>query len=299
MSHALSHHSIMGTPKKALRPRKHNSRRDWEEFLRDPARAATLSEEELDTLVARAALLSGKANDGELIGPVREIYEIFKDRATPERRRDNYLATSTSALARRTGAGALLAYLLHEDIPGIVATAALDYAVLRPLADGDALTGPREVLRLALDGAVANGAAAIGGLLMMGDPRVNALLVPIRRKIQDGDVAVVGRCQTGFMFSSTIEFYLDWLEELMGAGKDGPFGSLAGALCRMRMGALVPSVWSIERHFPTTPDDPFRLLGSWPADEYAGNIRPRLISIASRETGARVMPLVLETWGLS
>ncbi len=290
----------MGKPKRNPPKRDGHPRPAWASLLSEPSGAAALSDDELDALVSRAALLCGRSTaGGETLAPAREIYATFMGRVPAERRRDNYLATATAATVGRTGVGALLPYLLREDVPGIVATAALDYAVLRPLDDGDALAGPRRVLGLAQDGEVANRAAAIGGLLMMGDARVNALLEPLRRGLADEDVAVIARCQTGFLFAATIGFYLEWLGELQQAGRDGAFGFLAGALCRMRIEALVPSVWSIERCFPTRPGEPFRLLGSWPAEEYAGIIRHRLEAIAERETGDRVMPLVMEAWGLS
>ncbi len=289
----------MGKPKRNPPKRDGHPRPAWASLLSEPSGAAALSDDELDALVSRAALLCGRSTaGGETLAPAREIYATFMGRVPAERRRDNYLATATAATVGRTGVGALLPYLLREDVPGIVATAALDYAVLRPLDDGDALAGPRRVLGLAQDGEVANRAAAIGGLLMMGDARVNALLEPLHRGLDAEAVSVIARCQTGFLFSATIGFYLDWLEELADAGADGSFGFLAGALCRMRIDAIVASVWSVERRFPTAPGDPFRMLWDWPVDEYAETIRPRLEAIAARETCDRVMPFVMEAWGL-
>ena len=59
-----------------------------------------------------------------------------------------------------------------------------------------------------------NPAAVIGGLLALSDPRVCALIAPLRHMLDASQIEIVTKCFSGFTAKCVVDFYLDWLEEL-------------------------------------------------------------------------------------
>jgi hypothetical protein len=94
-----------------------------------------------------------------------------------------------------------------------------------------------------------------------------------------------------------IDFYLDWLED----ADEESFGGVAGTLGRMALSPAVPKVLDVERKFPANAPDgrpPVKIINEWTIEEYGRIIEPRLRDLARRESEPRVMPAVLEAWGL-
>jgi hypothetical protein len=79
-------------------------------------------------------------------------------------------------------------------------------------------------------GRLQNDGAAFGALLFLGDDRVCKLLVPLRDTLEEDAVRVATNCGTGLMYSSTVDFYLDWLEGIENDGKNPLFGLVASGL---------------------------------------------------------------------
>lgn len=267
-------------------------------LLDKPEEYRALPDSELDQFVNFAIGVYGMTSRTEFVPKLIALYGLFLQRIPAPQRLQNYSATREQVMTGDMGVNGLLPYLCADDDVGIVSTAALDYAVLHPLKGSDQLTGPKSLLKLIDKGTLSCPAAAIGGMVMLGDQRVMDLLKGIRNKLANPVVETVTHCKTGYLFTAIIEFYLTWLEELKGDYDEAVFGTVAAALCNLIRGASDPVVRSIERVFPSTPDNAVRLLGSSPLQEYAKTVMPRLRAIANREKEPRVMPYVLEAWSL-
>jgi hypothetical protein len=271
---------------------------EWEllALLDQPEECQALPDHELDQFVNFAIGVYGMTARTEFIPKLIALYGLFLQRIPQQQRLQNYSATREQVITGDMSVNGLLPYLCADDDVGIVSTAALDYAVLHPLKGSDPLTGPKSLLRLIGNEALSCPAAAIGGMVMLGDQRVMDLLKGIRHKLANPEVETVTHCWTGSLFAAVIDFYITWLEELKGDYGDAVFGTIAAALCKLIRGASGSVVRSIERVFPSTRDNAIRLLRSWPLQEYAKTVVPRLQAIARREKEPRVMPYVLEAW---
>ncbi len=267
-------------------------------LLDKPEEYQALSDEELDRFVYFAVGVYGMTSRPEFIPKVMALYEHYLQRVPAKHRMQNYFATQEQVVNREMSVNGLLPYLFTDDDVGVVSTAALDYAVLHPLEGNDPMTGPKSLLQLIRDKLLSNPAAAIGGMVMLGDQRVMGLLGRIRHQLSNTEVETVIRCMSGYLNAATIEFYLSWLEDFKGAYDDAIFGTIAAALCNLIRGASEPIVRSIERVFPSTPENAIRVLKSWPLEEYAKTVVRRLRAIAKWEKDPKVTPYVLEAWSL-
>ncbi len=118
---------------------------------------------------------------------------------------------------------------------------------------------------------------------MLADQRVMDLIRSTREHLDEEQVSILTKCQTGFLNAATVEFYLSWLEDLKGNYNDAIFGLVAAALHNMVKNPSAPFVTSIEREFPATLDNnPIKLLQKWSIPQFAKNLLPRFQAIAKR-----------------
>jgi hypothetical protein len=235
----------------------------------------------------------------DLISKIIPLYELYVKRIPPSQRIENYKASSAEIINGKMHPIGLAPYLCLDNDIGIVSTASLDYSVLCPLENDDPLTGPKTVIDLVKKGTITLPAAAIGGLLMLGDQRVMELLTETRHGLKKQDIEIIINCRSGYIFKATVDFYLDWLEELTGDNSDKIFGVVAAGFFKLIKGAQEPVVNSIERYFPSTLEKSARILSTWPLDEYLNTLRDRLSEIAQREKEPKVLPYILSALGLT
>ena len=269
-------------------------------LLDHPERFEEFSESALDGLVMMAssgfAILRTPGLD-----KIMPLYEVYARRVPDAARQALASGAREAAAAGEISPMLLFPFFLLEPQAHIAAMAALDVAVLSPLEGGDPLTGPKHLLEIFRSGAAKNRAAIFGGLLLLGDRRVTRLLWDARNELTPDEMETVGRCQSGGVWAATVEFWLDWLEELPGDAEDPRFGWAAWILSQIPRVMSEPEVCDIERIFPVTLDlsEPARILGRWPVAEYAKGVVRRLRAIERREPEPKVMPRVIEAWATS
>lgn len=267
-------------------------------LLDQPELWDSLSDRDLDLFVHFAISLYGTTGRLELIPKLMPLYEQYVERIEPSARLNQYEAMRDQVMAGELPCHGLLPYLIMDDELSVVSTATLDYSLLKPLEHGDPLSGPRSVLNLIRQGTVTYPAAALGGLVALGDQRVMELLGPMRQELDDADVEAINLCWTGHLYAARIEFYLSWLEALVSDNDEQSFGAVAAHLFNLPQCDPDAMVHSIERVFPSTADNAITTLESWPLSEYAKRISPRLRAIADKENEPKIMSHVLEAWGL-
>jgi prepilin signal peptidase PulO-like enzyme (type II secretory pathway) len=218
-----------------------------------------------------------------------------------DRRRDLTLKVAGSVELGQTGPMALFPFIMEDPASGVVSTATLEYAQLVPLERGDLLTGPREVLRHAqLVPEQERRGAMLAGLLMLGDRRVVDLLRESWRRLSPEGRRPLTDATSSCAYAAVVDFYLEWLE---GRPDEGDVGSIAGALARIALNSTPSLVLDVERDLPTTAvvgegRPPVRILTRWTIPEYGRTMAPRLRALVAREQEPRVLPLVLEAWGI-
>jgi hypothetical protein len=258
---------------------------------------------ELARLVEFALYLYGRNGEVDIIAAVPDLYSHFAERAPVAARRDVFARLSVFAREREIRRDALYAFLRHEDDPQIVSRAAFDLALYHEPEGEDAIDGPGHLIGVILKGGIANPGAALAGLLLLGDAGVCARLAPLRpilakRELEHTLLQVV-TCTNGELHAATIEFYLEWLEELIDVEpKPQAFTHVASGLAIQRRGAHSKVVMEGRRRFPVALDGTAYEPGArmMPLREFRARIAPRLERLERLEAEPKVMTRVKSIW---
>ena len=258
---------------------------------------------EYEQVLLRQCALFGNDHDDERVAVLHALYLVFAGSTTPKTRLETLTTLTTLIESGETTADALLPFVYTENDPGVLLQAALTLALLFEPQEGDPLSGPRFVRRL-VDESVDDiqSAALLGALLLLGDRRVDSLLSGCWHLLGFRGQQQLTRTWSGFAYASTIDFYLDWLQEAEGE----EMGMVAAALARVPLEASPCLVLDLARIFPANahPGEPaVKVLKEWSFPEYAKLIEPALRRLARKEAVEDdpqnlVMPLVLRAWGL-
>lgn len=247
--------------------------------------------------IMRHGIFNGFSKLAELV----QLYDGVVLPARVDRRKEIYghVKMIVSGLGGHT-APALAPFMLVDDDIEIVATATVDYASLGDLDDGNPMSRPRDVAEMVAGGEARNPAAVLGGLLALGDPRVCELVKPFRSMLDENQAGVVSQCFTGLTAKCMVDFYLDWLEELVvydAYEARSLFGVVAAGLVRLADRRSFPSILDGLRPFPT-------LDSNWPdmraidPGDFANSIADRLYALEAREARPKVLPHVIRAFGL-
>ena len=276
----------------------------WEKLLLNDDREHRLSgyrygaDMLLGEIVRFAAL-----HDPATAAGVRGLYDRFLKRGMSlDARQEIYRHAAEFRDHKGVSPDVCIPFICEDPDTGICATAVIDWVSAANLTDGDPMSRVKDVIDMIVRGRAQNIGALFGGLLQLGDPRVCALLVPLRDRLTDFEANEAMRSFTGFICAATTEFLLDWLEGLKGDQKDGRFGTVASGLLLLRGGMQSPMVLTGERPFPwdsVAPEEQRRMARYVPIEEYTERIAPRLRALERREPEPKLMPQVLEVWGLS
>lgn len=267
--------------------------------LESPDMALELNDEQLDAVTRAAIGLYGETANPDLVEKLLLLYRHYVTRIHPAQRFRNYQATVDLVLEGKYGVHALMPFICCDPARTVASTAALDYVVLAPADDENAMTGALELVDLYERGALANGLAVLGGMVMSGDRRVLALLETHCRALDCEQVEILIKCRGSLLTLAVIEFYLEWLESLDCREESDLFATVAAGFANLAIGASDGIVYDIERVIPSTPDNAVRILKQWPLSDYAATIKSRLQKIAECEEGEPIIPEVMSIWGLS
>jgi len=236
----------------------------------------------------------------EIVGP---IYMEYRDSA-PANERAAFIDEISRAVANgSTMDDALLMLYVLEDVPTLIAMAVAEYTDSRGMAEHDPLPTAEMVLATWEEDDAVHRAGKFLGLLLLGDPGVLDELRTRRFELTDDEVGMICDATIIGPYDTTVEFTLEWLEEAQADRDHGKFTMLASAITPMSSedeeedeppkadgqrimvpgdGDGIPDHW----YFPIPP----RLMGK--------HLAPRLMALARRENAPRVMPAVLEAYGL-
>jgi hypothetical protein len=257
----------------------------------------------VDDLLLCEVVRYGTFNKEEMIGPLANLYQTLKKtKLSEEARHAIYrhvvgFVENTSVVS----VNAFLPFIAEEHAQSIVATGVIDYVSLGPLTQDDPMSRVKDVIGMIESNMLENEGAAFGALLHIGDNRVCDLLIPLRDSLDRDAVDNAVKCGTGFIYSATTDFYLDWLEGLEGSDQDGIFGLVASGLGLLKRKNRSDYAYTGNRPFPTrgvTPDQWKALIKPLLLQEYVKRIAPRMYALERAEPPPRIMPHVLTEWGL-
>jgi hypothetical protein len=207
----------------------------------------------------------------------------------------------------RSGAGAtsgLLPFILEDPDPSVVSAASCELAILLPLEGDDPLTGPRHVASLIEQVAPDDARAGIiGGLLLLGDLRVWALLDQAWMRLGDEGRQTLALVIQGFhgLHALTVRFLLGWLEHEAVRPDSATFGVVAATMARAGHHAAEFGVVDVRRTFPVidAPEGrPYEVVREWPLHEFLPLVSGRLLALTSADPPPELVLAVIRHWGL-
>ncbi len=266
---------------------------------------STLEPAALAQLLFDGICLNGLSDWQLLAGAVGPLYRHAMQVLVPEERMNLLTAAKQSLQRGELSTNALWHFLLNDDDMGVVSTAALDLSMIPRAAEDDPLSGPRHVA-LTLETVMGNAQGAIlGGLVALGDERVNELLRESRWLLSDNDIGVAARCQTGMSTVAALEFWLEWLEQLADAGltESGLFGKVASALVWLTQARRTDEFVDIVRNFgyPHQAGEavqPMFVRGRYSIHQIAQRYGARLYALEAAEAPPKLLSDVLCRFGL-
>ena len=251
------------------------------------------SAEEVLDLGASAMVAFGDGRP-ELWFEIGRFYRHLDKRSSTWDRCDMVLAVWGLVMKGSTPASAMWPVVDFDPDPHVVALATEELA-----ASDAGFVGKtrRALLDIFDEGSSAARCGILAGLLNLGSRRINKDLVRRRRLLGYEEIRELRYVQPTCVHASTIDFFLDWLEEI-DSGPWDEFGILAGLLAKMPNGCSATGT-IIELpagHLRTAPDWNDPGIRHWSFREYGRQIMPRLEAIAARESEPKVMDCVIELW---
>ena len=264
----------------------------------DPATWSSLDPVAFAQLVFVECVRYGIPGQSRGIDHMRQLYGL----AVKTLERDERLALvqilSQEIERHHTTCNALLPVLFGDDNISVISTAALSTAVLMPLLAGDPLTGPRAVIKMSKGcGSYTTQSGALVGLLALGDRRVARLVLEEWDDISPTVQFDLASTWTGVAHAPVIDF----LVYVIPSCEDHVLGAVAGTLARYPRDAHPPFVVEGARKFPANvgPEPEIRKVGAWSFEEYGKIIGPMLREHARFEWEPKVIPAVLDAWGIA
>ncbi len=228
------------------------------------------------------------------------LYAEWACRTGPAERLER-LSPLAERIERERGCSwtALIPFLLLDPDPVVIATASLEIALLMPADDDEPFKGAQWIFDQTLEvDSTELGDREIAmaqGLFMTGHPEILKFV----RTIWD-DLDATGRAQFADLraqvaWMSGVQFLIDRMNEPV---DPWTYGAIAGALAKIP--GTVSVILDGDRPIPSwsgsSRDEGVR---RWPILEAARVLAPQLRSLAAIETSPRVMPAVLQAWGIS
>jgi hypothetical protein len=245
----------------------------------------------------------GFFNKGEMIGDLSELYQKMAIPNLSEEFRFKIFKHAVGMVANVSSISinALFPFICEETSRRIVSTAVIDFVSYGPIENGDPMYLPATIVDLIKSPAVKNPGAIFGALLHLGDRRLCKLLWPIRTVLDKDAVQEAIYCSTGFIYTNTIDFLIDWLEETI-ESNESLFGILAAGLGKEIQLNKVDKAFAGERPFPFPKDDKDvkKLIDSRSIllTDYIKTLAPKLYQLEAKEPPPKIMPHVLQAWGL-
>ena len=288
------------------RPQMHEDSQAWAQLvyqpkLEDRIRGYRTRADELFGEIIRYATLGDQSS----VAHLSRIYQQMLGRGMPvEIRRQIYQETASAQQSEPAvvSYNAYLPFIFCEAADGIVGSATVDFISVGELIDGDPMTRVKEVIGLIERKSLRNRGAAFGALLFTGDSRVSRLLLPLRDQLTENEVTIAMRGSTSLISAASVEFLIAWLEGMDANSTDGLFGTVASGLVNVRRRAESPVVMTGRRPFPVgsvTREEQARMGRFIPIDKFTAQITSRLLNLERTEPEPKIMPVVLETWGIS
>jgi hypothetical protein len=272
---------------------------NWKEVAQSSDGIKALDDSQVQATVYAAICDYGQSNDRSHVSPLMRLYKEYAQRIASRRRAELLEVISTHLSAGRLSANAMLPFVFRETETSLACRAVLEYAAHRYVPASDPLAGVRDLIGMFQSGQLANRVGVFAGLLQLGDRRVTVLLRECRNALDADEVAEVTAIDTGFLYAPVLEFYVEWIEELLRLGNASAAISVAEVLLDAAHGGQLDSrILEEKRRFPERPGDTCtveRLAALEPSD-YSKRLLPTLQRLVAVDGAPPLLAQVVRAW---
>jgi hypothetical protein len=265
-------------------------------------RWAHLDDAQLERLFFFACVHYGRTCAPQDIVQLMQLYPLVAERLGVTVRTQVLLAVNDVVEQGTITVNAFLPFIQMDPELGVISSAALDFAMSMPLHDGDPLTGTKYLLSdvVGLPNYERVRVGTLIGLLLLGDRRVTRLLDRCWLGLSSAGRNQLSHAYSGWTYASTLEFFLDWLEDTQAREDESEFGMVAAAIANARAHSQHPTVLDIERQFPADASGAaaIQVLGEWTFQEYGSQLADRLAAAYLAESSPTVIDTVMELWDI-
>lgn len=242
----------------------------------------------------------GKSTDFNVLEEHSGSLKSFISAAGMPNQRLNRFVSLRTMIENQQGEGALalLGFMEHETDLHMVNNLAFFASELIEV-DGDPVGGPRLVVEFLRSRNPVSGwkGSALGGMIQLGDKRVNRLLLELWAELDNEERREATRSNnpSAGIMEGILDFYVSCLEQ---GCDDDIFGAIVGSMCRIPSQAGSPIAVDIERILPTyrATGMPIVSKAVYPKTELLSRFRDRLEKIEATETEPKLIPMVYQFW---
>jgi hypothetical protein len=256
----------------------------------------------LEQLLAIGLRIYGGTGSDELIPFLSQAYRLAVSKLQPQSRLHMWQFLNQGISRGEMRHDVMAPIVMWEPEDHIVSAASLDLVAFSSLGDDGIPAGLRAIWEH-LDHGVINPGAVVGGLILLGDRNLMPGIAPLRRHLSSKQaLAAAARCRSNRLFHASVDFWLDWAEELVGrtdpAGEEA-FSLCATALVNLRTAASSDAlVIDAYRTYPSHLGGSIHPVHEWTLSSYSDHIAPRLFRLEAAERAPKVMDQVIIAWGL-
>jgi hypothetical protein len=274
---------------------------DRVQHYKTPSSWQNLEGDELRVALCEGLALCGISNDEGLVRAMAALYRLAMERLPASTRLGCQAELKQFVQSRKISVNALMPFMYVENDSPIVASTAIDLSYYMA-NEADPLAGVRDLIERAERREIPNVGAVFGGLVALGDARVNKELIQLRDKLDSHEINVAANFGTGFPTVAALEFWLGWLEELVGRGEDERFGSCASAVVLLVRKTQVQEFADLLRNFScyvsAAAGEAVVIREKIPLSEIGRRFADRLYALEAREAPPKLMSDVLKVYGL-
>jgi hypothetical protein len=271
----------------------------------DDSHWRSLDEAGLTNLLYEGITIYGQTNWEPLVAVIAPIYLYAMEHVRVETRRDLQVAIRERIENNGTSISALLPLLFLETDLSIVSTSVVDFAMCPKALEDDPIGWPRRLVSDFETAGPTNKGAVLGGLVTLGDKRINELLREVKWLASDDEVGVAVKCVSGMPSVAAVEFWLEWAEELVDAGLDNSrlFGQVACGLPFLFKNMQVDVFSDVSRNFGYLHQDggnkdSMVVHGQYSKAEIAERYADRLYALEAAEPPPKLTSDVIREFGM-
>lgn len=216
-----------------------------------------------------------------------------------------YEPTKAMVADGRFEVDAFLPFLLAVQSTKVVSIATLDFCMFNWGGDEDHARAVFDVLTIIKQQSSQNTGALVGGLICLGDERVNKVIAPILLQLSEAEAEMASYCNTGFVSYWSLDAWLDWMEILIekpDGSNDGAIGYVAAGFYRAATATKIDLIRKTQRNFGYMyrENEPgMYVIEEWKLDRLGDLFSERLRALELNEPEPKVLAHLITKLGIS